>query len=740
MIYFITKHKEAYNTLIDTNLFIDVVILNLEEGMKLYLDKVKKQKTVYLDIEASGLDAYNTEILLVGVKVKSSYFMFDYTADFVTITKTLAKRYVVGHNLKYDIKLLKVSSGILIKKLYDTMIAEQRMFMGADYSFGYADLVERYEKIAVIKATRNEFIGKDPKTFKITYNHLNYLRTDLKHLESIKKKQKVRMHKQNQQFLIYGIECPLVAVIASAELEGFVLNKEKWLDRVKKDVLKKQDILNRLDAIVRNLRDTLPGVDKTLLSGGKWDKERVRNDVVDLISPNGMTEILDLFGNPTASVTLFGKGKRPTKAIPKVAEYPGCIRYTKQEIIHIIGALKQLGITELETFSIPAFHANGKLVEFNKYSVKEAYLERYLVLRPNTPLEGFLKAFGELQKVNKLLSTYGKTFIDKIHTKTGRIHTAFGQCFANTGRMTSGGGDKEPDKINIQNIPRDPEIREAFGVPDGYMVGTDDYSGAELVLMASFAQDFRLLELSKGDMHSHFATAGWREVYKVRAALWKSTGLDGKDMETYLSYVEKSKTFTVTKTEPKGFRTGYKAIAFGVVYGAYPKKVAQVLNISVEEAKGVIKTVKEEIPDTIRMVESKSRFAEQNGYVLHNTRTNSRRWFPALIKQLKGEFNQRDDFMAISEASSAARNSPIQGTQADFIKEASVKLQYYYWKNGYDAVILAWVHDEIVDKLPEEHAEFLSSKKKEILTSTANKYLENVTIDVEQALLPYWTK
>lgn len=140
------------------------------------------------------------------------------------------------------------------------------------------------------------------------------------------------------------------------------------------------------------------------------------------------------------------------------------------------------------------------------------------------------------------------------------------------------------------------------------------------------------------------------------------------------------------------------------------------------------------------MVEERSAFAEKYGYVIHNNRTNSRRWFPALIKQIKGEFNKKDNFLDISEELSAARNSTIQGTQADFIKEASVKLQYWYWKNNYDACILSWVHDEIVDKMPEEHTTYLSFIKHEILTTVANLYLENVTIDVEQIVLPYWTK
>ena len=570
MIYFITEHHEKYKKSINTTLFLDVVIISPEEGMKLFLQKIEKQRMVCLDIEASSLDAYYANILLVGVKVKNNFFMFDYTCDMDTITAALARKYVVGHNLKYDIKLLKVASGILIKRLYDTMLAEQRLFMGSGYKFDYASLVERYEKQLISKGTRSEFIDADPEKFLINYNHLDYLRTDLIHLESIKKKQKARMHYQKQEFLIYGIECPLVSVVANAELRGFDLNKDKWLNRIKKEVDERFAILNRLDTIVKTLRDTLPNVKRDLMIGGKWDKTRRRNNVVDLINTDGTTEILDLFGEATSARTLFSKSKAISAAKPKVLEYPGCLRYTKQEVIHILGALNQVGITDKETFSVPTFLPSGKLTDFNRYSVKEELVERYIILRPKSVMKEFFVEFGKLQKVNKSISTYGKSFIDKINKVTGRIHTSFGQCFTNTGRMSSGGGKNEPDKYNAQNIPRDPEIREAFGTYPTHWINTSDYSGAELIVMASHAQDFRLLELSKGDMHSHFATVGWREIYRIRANEFQKVAFTGglsvakreEYTSTYNEYVSMASTFTVTKKEPEGFRTGYKAIAF----------------------------------------------------------------------------------------------------------------------------------------------------------------------------------
>ena len=754
MIYFVTKRKEKYDKLINVQLFDNIVILNEEEGLALYKQKLRGDSKVFLDIEASDLDAYHANLLLTGVRIKNHYFMFDSTVNVIEIVEPLTKKYIIGHNLKYDIKILKVNSGILLKRMYDTMIAEQRLFMGAGYSYSYDSLVLRYEDKIVLKDTRSDFIGKNADTFVVEAKHLIYLYKDLQYLSSIKKKQKANIHKSKMQFLIYGIECALIPVVANAELRGFKLDEEKWMNRVNKEIAYKEEILNALDENVKELRES-SNAKRDLLVGGKWDKERIRNPVYDKVNPDGTTDILDLFGEPTNSVALFKKGKpsvnakRVTKAIPKIDEYPGCLRYTKQEVVHIFGALDEPAITEMETFSVPKFLNSGKLQDYNKYSIKSDILDRYIVLRPNTIMKDFLAEFSKLQTVNKSLSTYGKTFISKINKFTNRIHSSFGQGFTDTGRMNSGGGRNEPDKFNNQNIPRDLEMRQAFGTSDDKSIATDDYSGAELILMVSFAQDFKLLELSKGDMHSHFATIAWRGVYKVRASEINKQFRAGNELtdeqrekyrQEYADCIQKSETFTVTKDFPKGYRTNHKPITFGIIYGAYAKKVAQILNISIGEAQEVIKTVEREIPVTIRMVKAQSEFAERYGYLIHNTRTNSRRWFPALIKQIKGEFDKTRNFMEISEALSAARNSKIQGTQADFIKEASVRLQYFYWKNGYDANILAWVHDEIVDELPKEHDKYLAFVKREILVHTANQYLDNVEIQVESTLLPYWTK
>ena len=164
MIYFITTKKEEYSKLIDTSLFDNIKILDEKEGKQKYYDISTHHKNAYVDIEATGLDPYKAELVLLGVMFKNRYtkhyFMFDWTCTITDIVEDLRSHYIIGHNLKYDIKLLKTHTIVpILKNLYDTMIAEQRLYMGTGYGFGYNDLVERYQKEIVIKTTRDEFIN-----------------------------------------------------------------------------------------------------------------------------------------------------------------------------------------------------------------------------------------------------------------------------------------------------------------------------------------------------------------------------------------------------------------------------------------------------------------------------------------------------------------------------------------------------------------------------------------------------
>ena len=775
MIYFVTERKEYYKERISKDIFPDILILNSIEGKELYYKILGKRKILAFDIEATGLDAYLLEPILYGFGNKSVQFMFDWTVDIRDIFEHLLKHKTIllGHNLKYDIKIIAVNYNILFTRLYDTMIADQRIWMKTGYGFSYAALVQRYLNKTVLKSTRNDFIDADLSTFKLTTSHLYYLKGDLVDLFDIRTIQQSYIKKYNIPFLVYGIEFPLISVIAEAELTGFEFNVELWRERIKKDKEELYKLKLALDAEVKKLKDfvSLFADDgdisiNTLLGGQKYNKERKPSALEDFINTDGTVNQPDLFGNKMTTRAFTGLKK-------KIDVNVGNINYkSKKDIVFIFAALKEPLITPLETIVVPQLDKNGKLIgSVDNFTIKADLLQKFILLKPNSKMIPFIELIIQHSKLEKALSTYGENFIDKINPKTGKIHTIFRQCDADTGRYQSGGGDKEPDKYNAQNIPRDNAYRNCFTVDTKkYSLATPDYESAELVVMASHAQDFRLIEISKQDMHSYMATKCWKNIYYYRAKRlfdYFSGNLSGKTkelIEEYKKLKDLSQNYIVTK-DIKYVRDAFKPMTFGVIYGMYPKKAGATLNIPAEEGKIVIQTIEAEIPDTIKMVKRASAFAKANGYVILETRTNARAWFPNLIKLLRKEINEKDNFYDISNELSAARNIRIQGTQATFLKEAAVVLRKYFKKHKIDAIQLSWVHDEFIIQIPlhldgqsdewiewsksnslehplsiGETVESLTEVIKIVLQEVANRYLENITIKVDLHVKPYWFK
>lgn len=782
MIYFITENHEYYSKSIDNKIFPDIKVLPIDIGIALYYHKLGKKKMLALDTETNGLDAFMNSILLTGIGDKNNQFIFDWTVNITGIMQHFVKynKITLGQNLKFDIKMLKVETGVQLVKVYDTMIADQRLWMKSGYTWGLDALVLRYCNKTIIKSTRNEFIGANKNTFKVNATHLYYLKGDLIDLFEIRKKQQIKIKRFNMEFLIYGIEFPLITVIAETELEGFVLDVPKWLERIETEKKRKFELECLLDEEVRRLRDFvsihLPEqckVDpKIILSAGKYDNVRKHNPLYDVFNTDGTTTEENLFGEPARTNSYIGSKAKLKK---KINAYPNNINYlSKVDVVKIFGALGEILITTAETFKVPQLNNLGKVIELNQFSLEESFLQKLILQKPNSIMIPFLEMKMEHSKLCTALNTFGENYIDKINPVTGKLHTIIRQCDADTSRMQSGGGKKEPDKINSQNIPAKNEYRNCFGVDKDSSVLSNDYSGAELIVMCSHAQDTRLLELSEQDMHSYMATKCWRNIYEYRARqLLKIFNINPNSktdilIEEYNKYRDLMKTYTVTK-EQKAIRNSFKPMTFGVIYGLFAKKAGATLNIIKEEGQVAINTIKQEIPLTIAMVEKASADAEAQGYIILNNRTNSRAWFPTLIRQLKGETNKTLEFMKISSEASEARNIRIQGTQADFVKEASVVLWKYFQKckkyYGFYGIVLTWVHDELVIKIPKnldsKSEEYINNPNKAIPSSVftmgkedvtlpetiklimegvANRYLENVTIQVESEIEPYWKK
>jgi DNA polymerase-1 len=319
-----------------------------------------------------------------------------------------------------------------------------------------------------------------------------------------------------------------------------------------------------------------------------------------------------------------------------------------------INSPKQLGHILFDKLNLPVMKKTK-----TGYSTSADVLEK---LEPQHEIVGKILLF---RQIGKLQSTYVEGLLKMIQQETGKIHTIFQQTVAATGRLSS----TDP---NLQNIPIRLEegrrIREVF-VPSesGWKILAADYSQIELRVLAHFAQDETLLEAFRENMDIHTRTA--MDVF----------GVD-KDRVTPL------------------MRRQAKAVNFGIVYGISDYGLSQNLNISRKEAATFIERYFRSFPGVKRYMDDIVKQAREHGYV--TTLLHRRRYLPDINSK---NFNRR------SFAERTAMNTPIQGTAADIIKLAMVKLAERLSREGFKTRMLLQVHDELIFEVPPNEVEALKA-------------------------------
>jgi DNA polymerase-1 len=273
------------------------------------------------------------------------------------------------------------------------------------------------------------------------------------------------------------------------------------------------------------------------------------------------------------------------------------------------------------------------------------------------------------REVAKLQSTYVEALPAAIHPATGKLHTSFNQTVAASGRLSS----SEP---NLQNIPvRTPmgrEIRRGF-VPSepGWTLMVSDYSQIELRILAHLSGDANLVEAFRAGADIHRQTAAL--VFGVEPELVNDL-----------------------------LRTRAKEVNFGVVYGMGAFGLARRLGIGRDEARAFIEGYFQRFPDVKRYQEDTIARVKDDGYV--TTMLGRRRYLPEIRSK---NFNVR------SFAERAAINSPIQGTAADLLKIAMIRIHRRLTGSKIPARMLLTVHDELVFEVEWTEADRLAAMVKE---------------------------
>lgn len=585
MIYLVSHNKSLFKT----DKYIEATI---EQAMSVLLPL----KLCQLDTETKGLDCHTKALLTIQLGNKDNQVVIDWT----TLTpreKQIVKNYLesdrlfLGWNLMFDLTFLYVQ-GIYPKHIWDGMIVEQLLYLGYPAQMREKSLKAaawNYLNINIDKTVRGKIVNDG-----LTTEVVIYAAGDVTYIEDIKEKQDIEVEKQGMKLAV-ELECEFVKSLAYFKYCGVHLDITKWKAKMTKDQAKLDKAISELNAWVvawdkenpHNGYDIqypelkypkysadYPAEVKRLIKDGykRFPQE-------DLQTPDGKVDAYKkVIKNQFTRIDTQGDLFTGFDTEPKCV-----INWSSQK--QVIPLFELLGIN-VETFD--------KKTKQKKKSIEAN------VLKPQKNDFPIIPIFLEYQEAAKVVSTYGQNWLNAINPKTGRIHADFHSIGTDTARVSSGGGVW---KLNMQNLPNDPETRACFTSEEGNAWLSADYQSQESRIIASVSKDEKMIDLFEhgcGDVHSLVA---------------------------YMSYpniIPRDTKIEDIKKLYHNWRQKAKSIEFAINYGGDYNTISKNDGIPVEEAKEIYDNFMEGFPGIKRYQDYCRAAVMRDGYILLNPLTGHR--------------------------------------------------------------------------------------------------------------------
>lgn len=585
MIYLVSHNKSLFQT----DKYIEAT---MEQAMSVLLPL----KLCQLDSETKGLDCHTKALLTIQLGNKDNQVVIDWT----TLTlreKQIVKNYLesdrlfLGWNLMFDLTFLYVQ-GIYPKHIWDGMIAEQLLYLGYPAQMREKSLKAaawNYLNINIDKTVRGKIVNDG-----LTTEVVIYAAGDVTYIEDIKEKQDIEIEKQGMKLAV-ELECEFVKSLAYFKYCGVHLDITKWKAKMTKDQAKLDKAISELNAWVvawdkenpHNGYDIqypelkypkysadYPAEVKRLIKDGykRFPQE-------DLQTPDGKVDAYKkVIKNQFTRIDTQGDLFTGFDTEPKCV-----INWSSQK--QVIPLFELLGIN-VETFD--------KKTKQKKKSIEAN------VLKPQKNDFPIIPIFLEYQEAAKVVSTYGQNWLNAINPKTGRIHADFHSIGTDTARVSSGGGVW---KLNMQNLPHDPETRACFTSEEGNAWLSADYQSQESRIIASVSKDEKMIDLFEhgcGDVHSLVA---------------------------YMSYpniIPRDTKIEDIKKLYHNWRQKAKSIEFAINYGGDYNTISKNDGIPVEEAKEIYDNFMEGFPGIKRYQDYCRAAVMRDGYILLNPLTGHR--------------------------------------------------------------------------------------------------------------------
>lgn len=703
-------------------------------------------KEVQIDSETKGLDCHTKELLTLQLGCTENQIVFDWTT-LTTNEKKQLKEYIeserlfIGHNLMFDLTFL-YKHDIWPNHIYDTMIAEQLIFLGyprvltADlvnelgiefpgYEYIVPDQIngvskEPYWELSYsLKATAKRRINVDiDKTVRgkiinegLTEDVVLYAGGDVMWLEKIKDAQEIELEKQDiSKAMIF--ECEFIKSLAYVKYCGVKLDVVKWTEKMNKDQADLKKALEELNKFVCDL-DKQEYIYRYATS--KKEKERIvslgfkRFPEKDTEFECWRYKIKGMFAHFNCQASLF-------------EEYDDIglkcdINWSSSK--QVIKLFELLGI-QVKTFD--------KKTKREKKSIEEK------LIAPQEKDFPIISVFLRYQAASKVVSTYGQNWLNAINPVTGRLHVELHSIGTDTSRVSSGGG---PYKLNQQNLPNDSITRSCFVAEPGNKWISCDYQSQESRIIASVSNDKAMIDLFEngcGDVHSLVAYMSYPDIIP---------------RETKIEDI---------KSLYHAQRQDAKGIEFAVNYGGDANTIATNKGIPIKEAEKIYSDFMKGFPGVHNYQEYCRKNVMQTGYIIMNNVLRHRahifdaEWlfkmqekfqepgFWQYYNEMKKTSPSCDTVQSVkryfkrkSESEKQAINYRIQNRGACAFKLSAIKLFNWIKANNYQNIIKICVvaHDEFNLECPENMAEEVAKILVKCMIAGGKPFCPNVFLGAD---------
>jgi len=652
------------------------------------IEKIRIEDIMAIDTEYNSPIPLEAQVLAIALSNSNETYVLECRryahADIVGLLKQLQDcKQLIAHNAKADALVIRSNYNVRMDNWCCTMLASQVIDNGNILSVkgGYrtnkmvgnipvmekphslAGCLQRYLGIELSKEQQASFL-RHPFSKLLSEEQLIYAGGDTHYLLSLYAEQRKYLISRELTNITDYVEYPLISVLTDMELIGCKVDAEAHLANIAKWNLELKDMERRLDELAGIVR----------------------------------TEVGVRVGRRTDWLYEVDLWNRTTKVF----------KNRKPEYKDWGSRLLMLHQFEVRGEPLPVDQENAQ-----KTSVSQNNLEYYLINNPGSPLEPVITLFIERVKLKKKISTYGRSIINALDAD-GRMRTSYGQCFAETGRLTSSavcttkrGRWHRNSGLNLANIPKDNALRNLFITDDNYSFVDSDFEGQEVFIATDYSQEPLLINaLENGfDHHSFLASDSFSIIFGRKVTIENEDKVLIIDGQSY--------------NMKKELRQEHKNCLFSLFYGGGPKRVFEYLGKFImkhnppeqglEIASKVSKKMKTNLPVLVKYLDKQVGIVKKQGFLVSS------------------KLGRRRYFYDTDSAFGDAMNYGIQGSGGESMKFALIKIDKWIRKRanelGYsDYKQFGWitftVYDQVVVSLHDDHldeAEMIPTLMKESL-------------------------